>query len=124
MRTIPELLEQDSRALKADPVYCLTRNVVKTDELLFAGELGKVAMTCGTTSTVVYMAGNEVRTSNTPHRLSGPLPILLRRNSPALQPVSCPTRPGQLSPSLKPRRKAVLLLYLEPPHHTSLLCRL
>ena len=53
----------DAAALKKDPVACLKHNVVKTDEMLFAGELGKVAMTCGTTSTVVYMQGADCWTA-------------------------------------------------------------
>ena len=36
-KTIPELLEAESDALLADPVACLTRNVIKCDELLLGG---------------------------------------------------------------------------------------
>jgi len=63
MRTVPELLENESELLRPDPEDCLKRNVIKTDELLFAGELGKLAMTCGTTSTVMYMHGAELWTA-------------------------------------------------------------
>ena len=42
---------------------CLSRHIIRTDELLFAGELGKVAMTCGTTSTVCYMHGPDIWTA-------------------------------------------------------------
>jgi len=60
MKTVPELLEADPDELRADPVGCLTKNVIKCDELLLGGELGAMAMNCGTTSTVVYMKGAEV----------------------------------------------------------------
>jgi len=63
MKTVPELLEQDSVALKKDPVDTMRRANVKTDELLFASELGKTAMTCGTTSTVLYMSGSDCWTA-------------------------------------------------------------
>ena len=56
---MPDLLEHDSPALKADPNECLTRNVIKMDEMLLGGELGRTAMTCGTTSTVVYMRDED-----------------------------------------------------------------
>ena len=42
---------------------CLSRHIIRTDELLFAGDLGKVAMTCGTTSTVCYMHGPDIWTA-------------------------------------------------------------
>lgn len=89
MKTVPELLEAEPNELQADPAGCLTKNVIKCDELLFAGsphptpdpaparasprhpthpasclrvsgELGSMAMSCGTTSTVAYMRGAEV----------------------------------------------------------------
>ena len=86
MKTVPELLEAEPVELQADPAGCLTKNVIKCDELLFAGsphlspdpasvsprhpthpaalrvsgELGSMAMSCGTTSTVAYMRGAEV----------------------------------------------------------------
>ena len=58
-QAMPDLLEHDTKALKADPHECLTRNVIKMDEMLLSGELGRMAMTCGTTSTVVYMRGED-----------------------------------------------------------------
>lgn len=59
MRTIPDLLEADS-TLRTDPTGCLSRNVIKTDEMLLGhAELGRFAMTCGTTSTVVYFNGPD-----------------------------------------------------------------
>jgi len=59
MKSIPDLLEQDSAALQADPAECLTRNVILMDEMLLNGEMGRMAMTCGTTSTIVYMRADE-----------------------------------------------------------------
>ena len=59
MRTIPDLLEADSTHC-TDPTGCLSRNVIKTDEMLLGdAELGRFAMTCGTTSTVVYFNGPD-----------------------------------------------------------------
>jgi len=64
MKTVPELLEADSEQLKIDIEGCLSKNICKTDELLFAHpELGKLAMTCGTTSTVLYMHGSDIYTA-------------------------------------------------------------
>ena len=37
MKTVPELLEAEPDELQADPLGCLTKNVIKCDELLFAG---------------------------------------------------------------------------------------
>ena len=37
MNTVPELLEAEPDELQADPLGCLTKNVIKCDELLFAG---------------------------------------------------------------------------------------
>uniref|UniRef100_A0A7S3BCV2 PPM-type phosphatase domain-containing protein n=1 Tax=Haptolina ericina TaxID=156174 RepID=A0A7S3BCV2_9EUKA len=59
MKSIPDMLEQDAAALKADPNECISRNVIKMDEMLLNGELGRTAMTCGTTSTIVYMRGDQ-----------------------------------------------------------------
>ena len=61
MKTIPELLERDSSALKSDPSATLSKVVIKADELLLGSpSLGKTAMTCGTTSTVCYLHGNDL----------------------------------------------------------------
>lgn len=61
MKTVPELLESDSAALKQDPIDALSRAVIKTDEMLLGSpDLGRVAMTCGTTSTVCYFLGSDV----------------------------------------------------------------
>lgn len=59
MKSIPDLLEQDSKALKANPEECISRNVILLDEMLLGGDLGRTAMTCGTTSTVVYLRGED-----------------------------------------------------------------
>ena len=37
MQMIPDLIEHDAPALKADPSECLTRNVIKVDEMLLGG---------------------------------------------------------------------------------------
>jgi protein phosphatase 2C family protein 2/3 len=63
MRTIPELLEQD-RSLKTKPMEVISKAVIKTDEMLLGSpELGRLAMTCGTTSTVVYFNGSDCYTA-------------------------------------------------------------
>jgi len=62
MKTIPEMLEA-ATDLKTDTVEALRRANVKCDEQLFASDLGKTAMTCGTTSTVVYMNGADCWTA-------------------------------------------------------------
>ena len=59
MTTVPELLEEDHELLLRDPLKCLSTNIVRTDQLLFASELGATARNCGTTSTVVYLRGSE-----------------------------------------------------------------
>ena len=60
MQTIPELLEAEAEELRSDPEACLSKSVIKCDELLLGGELGALAMNCGTTSTVVYMRDKDV----------------------------------------------------------------
>jgi len=60
MNTLPGMLEKDHDALVADPVACLTKNICELDRLLLTGDLGQAAMSCGTTSNVLYMKGNEV----------------------------------------------------------------
>ena len=60
MNTLPELLEKDHDALVADPVACLTKNICKLDEMLLGGDLGAMAMKCGTTSNVLYLRGNKM----------------------------------------------------------------
>ena len=60
MTTVPELLEADHELLASDPSACLTKNVIETDKKLLGGSLGRIAMNCGTTSTVCYMRGNEL----------------------------------------------------------------
>jgi len=64
MKTVPELLELEGPKLRADPPAALTKCVCKTDELLLGDhELGRLAMTCGTTSTVVYFHGTDCYTA-------------------------------------------------------------
>lgn len=58
MKSIPDMLEQDEELLLNDPAACITKNVIKMDEDLLGGEMGRMAMTCGTTSTVFYMRGS------------------------------------------------------------------
>jgi len=60
MKKLPELLEADHDALVADPVACLTKNIIQLDKLLLGGDLGGLAMSMGTTSNVLYMKGNDV----------------------------------------------------------------
>ena len=55
----PQLLEEDHDLLQRDPTKCLSTNIVRTDQLLFASELGAKARNCGTTSTVVYLRGSD-----------------------------------------------------------------
>ena len=64
MKTIPELLEAESLTLRQDPKAVLTSSVIKADQLLLnSPELGRLAMTCGTTSTVCYFQGKECWTA-------------------------------------------------------------
>ena len=65
MHHIPAFLENDEGrlSLRRDPIEALRRACVKTDESLFASELGKTAMTCGTTSTVLYLNGADCWTA-------------------------------------------------------------
>jgi len=60
MKSMPEMLEANHEALKADPAACLHTQICKMDRDLLGGPLGQTAMTCGTTSNVVYMRGNDV----------------------------------------------------------------
>jgi len=60
MTTVPELLEADHELLASDPPACLSKNIIQTDKLLLGGEMGKIAMGCGTTSTVCYMRGSDL----------------------------------------------------------------
>ena len=64
MKTIPELLEAETSALRQDPKSVLSKVVIQTDELLLGSpELGRLAMTCGTTSTVCYFHGTDIWTA-------------------------------------------------------------
>jgi len=64
MKHIPESLEAEAKSLKEDPSATLSRVVIQTDkDLLAMPELGRLAMTCGTTSTVCYFHGNECYTA-------------------------------------------------------------
>ena len=64
MTTIPELLEAESQQLKADPPAALSKAVIQCDQMLLsAPELGRLAMTCGTTSTVMYFHGSDCFTA-------------------------------------------------------------
>jgi len=64
MKTIPELLEAETSTLRQDPTSVLSRVVIKTDELLLGSpDLGRLAMTCGTTSTVCYFQGTDIWTA-------------------------------------------------------------
>jgi serine/threonine protein phosphatase PrpC len=65
MHHIPAFLENDEGrlSLRSDPIEALRRACVKADESLFASELGKTAMTCGTTSTVLYLNGADCWTA-------------------------------------------------------------
>jgi len=60
MTQLPQLLEKDHDELVADPVACLSKNIVQLDKLLLGGELGQTAMSMGTTSNVLYMKGSEL----------------------------------------------------------------
>jgi len=60
MTHLPEMLENDHAALVADPVACLTKNICELDKKLFASSIGHIAMSCGTTSNVLYMKGDDV----------------------------------------------------------------
>jgi protein phosphatase 2C family protein 2/3 len=60
MKTLPELLEKDHEMLSKDPAGCLSKNIIKLDEMLLGGELGAMAMSCGTTSNVLYMRGEDL----------------------------------------------------------------
>ena len=102
MKSVPELLEADSAALKADPPAALSRAVIKTDELLLGSpELGRLAMTCGTTSTVVYFHGTEVWTACSGDSRAVKVGVLAR-----LARASCP-RPS-------PPRMAAFTRSLDP----------
>lgn len=59
MTTLPTLLEADHDFLMRSPAACLTKNVCQLDVLLAGSPLGRSAETCGTTSNVIYMRGNE-----------------------------------------------------------------
>jgi len=60
MTTLPEMLEADHAALAKDPVECLSRNIIKMDEMFLTGEHKNIAMSCGTTSNVLFMSGAEM----------------------------------------------------------------
>lgn len=65
MHHIPAFLENDEgrQSLRTDPIEALRRACIHTDESLFASELGRTAMTCGTTSTVLYLNGADCWTA-------------------------------------------------------------
>ena len=60
MTQLPVLLDKDHDALLTDPFECLSRNIIKLNELLFSSTLGQAAMSMGTTSNVLYMKGEEL----------------------------------------------------------------
>ena len=61
MKSVPELLEKDGPSLKADPPAALAKAFVQTDTLLLSdAELGRTAMTCGTTATALYFHADDV----------------------------------------------------------------
>lgn len=58
---LPAMLEAAHDALVADPVACLCKEIPALDTLLLSDPtLGRIAMTAGTTSTVLYMKGSTV----------------------------------------------------------------
>ena len=60
MTVLPEMLEKDHDALVKDPVATLTKHIVELDKKLLSDPtLGTLAMSCGTTSNVIYMKGTE-----------------------------------------------------------------
>ena len=85
-KTIPELLEAESDALLADPVACLTRNVIKCDELLLGG---------------THADSNPSRNPSPPAEPHTPPP-----GHPAIRPPRHPATPppGHPAPSVRPRR--------------------
>ena len=91
----------DGAALKADPPAALSRAVIKTDELLLGSpELGRLAMTCGTTSTVVYFHGTEVWTACSGDSRAvkvGVLARLARASCPRPSPPRAPPATGRAS---------------------------
>jgi len=60
MTELPAMLEQDHAALKKDPEEALTRNIIQLDKNFLTGVNKNIAMSCGTTSNVLFLRGNDM----------------------------------------------------------------
>lgn len=63
IEVLPERLEADADALRNDPATVLSETVIQFDKELLQGTLGPQAHTCGTTSIIVYLNGQDCWTA-------------------------------------------------------------